>query len=207
MTTPTTEPVGVSVISRNGGPPAPSGNRALAQGHWEPAPPGVPATRSTYLDYLPGLYQESDFLGRFLLIFEHILSPVDRTIGNVSHFFDPDVTPSELLPWLASWLGVVLDARVPEERRRELVRAAPELYRWRGTKRGLREYLRLYTGIEPDISEPGLSDIASNRNQAFRFTVRMAIPRGAGIERSYVESIIDAEKPAFAACTLEITSA
>lgn len=197
----------MSVAARNGsGPPLlrrPAGHAAP----WEPAPPGVPATRSTYLDYLPGLYQESDFLGRFLLIFEHILSPVDRTIGNISHFFDPDVTPHEMLPWLGSWLGVVLDARVPEDRRRELITAAPELYRWRGTKRGLREYLRLYTGIEPEISEPGLSEIASNRNLAFRFTVRVRVPAGSNVQRSFIESIIDAEKPAFAACDLEIVPA
>ena len=123
MTTPTTEPPGVSVVSRDGSPPAVNGRRDLTHGSWEPAPAGVPATRSTYLDYLPGLYQESEFLGRFLLIFEHILSPIDRTIGNVSHFFDPDLAPAEMLPWLASWLGVVLDVRVPEERRRDLVRA------------------------------------------------------------------------------------
>lgn len=204
MTTPTTEPPGVSVVSRDGSPPAVNGRRDLTHGSWEPAPAGVPATRSTYLDYLPGLYQESEFLGRFLLIFEHILSPIDRTIGNVSHFFDPDLAPAEMLPWLASWLGVVLDVRVPEERRRDLVRAAPELYRWRGTKRGLREYLRLYTGIEPEITEPSLSEIASTRQLAFRFTVRMALPAGSPVEQSYIESIIDAEKPAFAACTLEV---
>lgn len=204
MTTPTTEPPGVSVVSRDGSPPAANGRRDLTHGSWEPAPAGVPATRSTYLDYLPGLYQESEFLGRFLLIFEHILSPIDRTIGNVSHFFDPDLAPAEMLPWLASWLGVVLDVRVPEERRRDLVRAAPELYRWRGTKRGLREYLRLYTGIEPEITEPSLSEIASTRQLAFRFTVRMALPAGSPVEQSYIESIIDAEKPAFAACTLEV---
>lgn len=166
----------------------------------------MPETRSSYLDFLPGIYQDSEFLGRFLLIFEHVLSPIERTVGNVSHFFDPDLTPPDLVPWLGSWLGVVVDARIPEERRRELVRAAPELFRWRGTRRGLREYLRLYTGVEPEISEPSLSEIAANRNQAFRFTVRLRLPQGVQIQRSFVESIIDAEKPAFAGCTLEITS-
>lgn len=207
MTTPTQQPIGVSVASRNGGGPPLARRDTRPAVPWEPAPPGVPATRSSYLDFLPGIYQESDFLGRFLLIFEHILSPVDRTIGNISHFFDPDLVPAEMLPWLGSWLGVVLDARVPEERRRELVRAAPELYRWRGTKRGLREYLRLYTGFEPEITEPTLSEIAANRSLAFRFNVRVQVPAGAPVQRSYIESIIDAEKPAFAACNLEIVTA
>ncbi len=207
MTTPTQQAVGVSVASRNGSLP-PSRNGSTTQAvPWEPAPPGVPATRSSYLDFLPGIYQGSDFLGRFLLIFEHILSPIDRTVGNVSHFFDPDLTPPEMVAWLGSWLGVVVDARVPEERRRELVRAAPDLYRWRGTRRGLREYLRLYTGYEPEITEPSLSEVAANRNQAFRFTVRIRVPQGSQVQRNFIEAIIDAEKPAFAACNLEILTA
>lgn len=208
MTTPTQDPVGVVVASGNGRvPPARPGGSSVPAIPWEPVPPGVPATRSNYLDYLPGIYQESEFLGRFLLIFEHILSPIDRTVANISHFFDPDLAPVDMVPWLGSWLGVVVDARIPEERRRELVRAAPDLYRWRGTRRGLREYLRLYTGIEPEVTEPTLSEIAANRSQAFRFIVRIKVPQGTTLDRSFIESIIDAEKPAFAACTLEITTA
>ena len=95
MTTPTEQAIGVSVTSHNGSGPPAARRTGLPARPWDPAPPGVPATRSTYLNYLPGLYQESDFLGRFLLIFEHILSPVDRTIGNVSHYLNPDLTPSQ----------------------------------------------------------------------------------------------------------------
>lgn len=195
-------------MARPGGVLPPSTNGAITFGaSWAPTPPGVPESRSSYLDFLPGIYQESDFLGRFLLIFEHILSPIERSVANISHFFDADITPEDFVPWLGSWLGVVVDARIPEERRRELVRAAPELYRWRGTKRGLRHYLLLYTGVEPEITEPSLSEIASNRNQAFRFTVRLRLPAGVQVQRAFIESIIDAEKPAFAGCILEITNA
>jgi hypothetical protein len=71
----------------------------------------------------------------------------------------------------------------------------------------MRHYLRLYTGIDPEITEPALSEIAANHNRAFRFTVTLRLPPGVQIQRSFVESIIDAEKPAFAACNLEIVSA
>ncbi len=207
MTTPTRRGRGETrVVAASAPPPRAPRPRRPVRPSYPPPPPGVPETRSSYLDYLPGIYQDSEFLGRFLLIFEHVLSPIERTVGNVSHFFDADLTPPDLVPWLGSWLGVVVDARIPEERRRELVRAAPELFRWRGTRRGLREYLRLYTGIEPEITEPTLSEIAANRNLAFRFTVRLRLPQGVQVQRSFVESIIDAEKPAFAGCTLEITS-
>lgn len=168
------------------------------------APPGVPRDVSSYLTYLPGIYQNNHFLGRFLLIFESILGPVDRTVENMHHYFDPFVTPPEAVDWLGTWVGLALDERWPEERRRELISEAVNLYQWRGTKHGLSEFLRLYTGVLPEIIEPTLREVANTRGRAFRFTVRITIPAGSRVSRSLIETIIDAEKPAFAACTLEL---
>lgn len=189
-------------VSTNGsGPPNVPGRWYVAD--WSPAPPGVPEFRSTYLELLPGIYHDSDFLARFLLIFEHILSPVDRTVANIPDYFDPGITPPEYVQWLASWLGVALDARWPEERQRAVVRAAPELFRWRGTRRGLAHFIELYTGTPPEIDQPTLREIAADRTRAHRFSVRVRVPRSAGLSRQLVESIIELEKPAFAACSLE----
>jgi phage tail-like protein len=167
-------------------------------------PPGVPEDRSSYLGYLPGIYHDNEFLARFLLIFEHILGPIDRTVANLHHYFSPDTVPSEAVNWLASWLGLVMDERMPEDSRREIIRSAAELYRWRGTRRGLARYLTLYTGIEPEIVEPTLSEVAASRNRGFRFTVRMSIPADSPVTRSMLEAIVESEKPAFAGCTLEL---
>lgn len=172
-----------------------------------PAIPGVPEWRSTYLDYLPGIYDGSDFLGRFLLIFESVLGPIDRTVGNLHHYFDPDVAPAEMLPWLGAWVGLVLDRRWPEARRRDLIRGAAELYRWRGTRRGLSTFVRLYSGITPEIVEPTSGEVAADRTRAFGFTLRMRVPAGQTVDRGMLQLIIDIEKPAFAACTLDIVPA
>jgi len=203
MTTPAA-PVARFDGSGGGPPPTVSPN-----GHHQPRPDpiGIPNDASTYLEHLPGIYQESHFLARYLLIFEHILNPIDRTVSNSWAYFDPGLTPEEFLPWLGSWLGLALDIRIPEENRRAVIQATPELWRWRGTKRGLREFIRLYTGVDPEIVEPSLSDIANNRNLAYRFTVRVALPVGSPVQRGYLETIVEAEKPAFAGCTLEITTA
>ncbi len=82
-----------------------------------PNAPGIPTDQSTYLKYLPPLYADDDFIGRFLLIFENILNPVSRTIDNLHHSFDPRLTPPEVLPWLSAWIGLALDERWPEEKR------------------------------------------------------------------------------------------
>ena len=95
------------------------------------------ATMSTYLKFLPAIYSESDFLGRFLMIFESIMGPLEGMSDNLKYYFDPGTTPSELLPWLASWIDLVLDESWPLERRRRLVKSAVELYQWRGTRHGL----------------------------------------------------------------------
>ncbi|HEY4720700.1 MAG TPA: FHA domain-containing protein, partial [Anaerolineae bacterium] len=71
-------------------------------------PIGMPTDQSSYLKYMPTVYGTSGFIGRFLMIFESILTPVDRQIGNLPYYFDPRMAPPDFLPWLAGWLGLVL---------------------------------------------------------------------------------------------------
>lgn len=188
---------------------APPGGNGRIPAAWDAGErlPGLPAThRSAYLQHLPGIYQDDDFLARFLLIFESILGPIDRMVGNIHHYFDPDITPPETLRWLASWLGVVLDPRWPEERQRDLVRGATDLYRWRGTRRGLSTVLRLATGARPDITEPTLTELSADPTRAFRFAVSLRLPAGQPVDEDLIASVIDLEKPAWAACDLTVTN-
>lgn len=173
--------------------------------------------RSSYLDYLPALFQDDEFMGRFLLIFESILQPLERTVDNMALYFDPLMVPNSLLPWLASWVDLVLDPAWPEERRRELVKSAAELYRWRGTKRGLTEYLRIYTGSSPEISDHipgmrldretrlGINSHLGSAGEGYHFTVAMEIDEKSEINTDTVRAIIDAQKPAHAVCTLHMS--
>ena len=88
-----------------------------------------------FLDYLPSIYRDDAFLARFLRIFEDVVAPVELTLENVHHYFDPRMTPETLLPWLATWVDLSLDENWPIEKRRELIRAGVELYQWRGGRR------------------------------------------------------------------------
>ncbi len=165
---------------------------------------------SSYLQYLPALYREDDFTGRFLRIFEDIIDPVEGTINNLHFYFDPGTTPESFIPWLASWVGLVLDERWPEARRQELINSAVELYRWQGTKRGLSQYLKIYTGVMPEIIEhtytppvhsesntqPGTSEPEGEKSQAFCFSVILNVPDAAKINIDIVRTIIETEKPA-----------
>ena len=174
--------------------------------------------QSSYLEYLPALYRDDELMGQFLLIFESILKPIENTVDNLAWYFDPLMIPDPLLPWLASWVDLTLDPTWPVERRRELVQSAAELYRWRGTKRGLADYLRIYTGSVPEISEytPGMSLDQETRlgintqlgssGGGHHFTVTLELDENSALNVNTVKAIIEAQKPAHAAYTLQITN-
>ena len=172
--------------------------------------------QSSYLEYLPALFREDEFMGQFLLIFESILKPIENTVDNLALYFDPLMIPESLLPWLAFWVDLTLDPTWPEERRRELVKSAVELYRWRGTKRGLTDYLRIYTGSVPEISEYipgmrldhetklGINTQLGSSGAGHHFTVTLELDADSEINVSTVKAIIEAQKPAHTIYTLQI---
>ena len=173
------------------------------------------SSQSSYLKYLPALYSESEFIGRFLLIFESVLGPLEEMIDNLAYYLDPGICPEEMLPWLASWMRLGLDESWPVERRRELVKSAAWLFQWRGTRRGLREFLRLYTGVEPviaedfggitlgDESELGRNTVLGGGNH-YVFTVTFEVEDPEMIKVDRVRTIIETEKPAHAGYVLQV---
>ena len=100
------------------------------------------------LQHLPGLYRRdaspgTPFLQRYLALFDGVLSELGaKAVARVA-LVDPQSTPAELLPWLASFLGLVLDERWSESARRTLVAEATDLFRRRGTVAGLKRFLEI----------------------------------------------------------------
>jgi phage tail-like protein len=114
--------------------------------------------RRGYLENLPAIYRRSDAVGRNLVrdlcfLFEHMFDSVEVNLNDGWRFYDPHVTPIEFLTWLSGWTAFSLDLDWPEAEKRALIKRAVDLYRIRGTKRGLALFLRLFTGHEPDIEE------------------------------------------------------
>ncbi len=154
--------------------------------------------RSRLLGYLPEVYAESPFLEGFLRTLESIWTPLERQIDQLYAYFDPYLAPAEFLPWLGTWVDLVLDENWPEARRRELIGRAADLYRRRGTARELRDYLAIYLGVEPEIVEDG------DDNNPFHFTVVIRVPDPGAVDEERVRHIIEEEKPAHTTYTLRL---
>jgi phage tail-like protein len=107
---------------------------------------------SSYLDHLPALFRDQEFLGRFLLAFETMLSGrgervgLESEIGRIADYLDPMTADPEFLPWLSDWVALTLRADWPEATRRSFLAQIVPLYRLRGTAAGLQRMLELYTG-------------------------------------------------------------
>lgn len=197
--------------------PRPAGEPASVSGRLLVLPPGATALRSRLLEYLPAIYRSDEFLSRFLLIFQSLVDPIEQRIDSTHHYLDPDLTPSRFLPWLASWVGCDLDPSLDEPRQRELIRQAVELSRWKGTRRGLREELRIRTGGRALIVEnfDGLrlgqdACLGLNTHLGVRrdhcIAVTLASDEPATLDQRQIDALIHAAKPAHVGHVARIVS-
>jgi len=110
-----------------------------------------------YLSRLPKTYsrdeQAASFLFRFLAPIAGVLGETEARAVARLVLVDPWAAPSEILPWLAGFVGLVLDERITICRRRQLIAEAVPLLRMRGTKRGLRRFIEIAIGIPVHVIE------------------------------------------------------
>jgi len=180
--------------------------------------------RSLYLNFLPDVYREVDFIGRLLKIFEEAFEPDVRAESMLWAHLNPRTAPIAWLPFLAHWVGWPLAPGLSIAKQRELIATAMELYRWRGTRKGLRQYLHLFTDLPLDeglpeedkhisIQEVGgrgfvLGEARIGRDavvggmQRYHFLVLLQGNRAHPLDERLIRKIIEQEKPAF--CSYEL---
>ncbi|MBN1439686.1 MAG: hypothetical protein JW929_09775 [Anaerolineales bacterium] len=98
----------------------------------------------------------ADFTDRFLSLYETTLRGLEYRIDALGRYFDPLSAPAEsaekdrldFLTWLGTWIGVALDRRWPERKRRLFLKRAGSLFRLRGTLTGMWRVLAFYLGME-----------------------------------------------------------
>lgn len=187
---------------------------------------------SGLLESLPALFQEDrrfgapNFLGRFLLGFEQILlglgeaaePGLEETIARLYRYFEPGAdraegerAPQEFLQWLAGWVALTLREDWDELRQRDLIAKAAPLYRLRGTKRGVEEFLRIYTRLGASVDELNAAlqigvhstvgtDTVLGGGAPFFFRVRVNLPEidleQIRAQDAIARAIVDLQKPA-----------
>lgn len=184
------------------------------------------------LSYLPAIYEEvaqqkDSPLRTLLLISDLFFSEVERTIDEIDKYFDPSRAPSQdqrnFLSWLASWLALTLDERWPDKKKRYFVRNAAQIYRYRGTTKGLKFMLNQFFDEPVDVeikewawvegmeierySTIGVDTTLTENldlNHCFKVIWRRPSPGDSDEFKSKMRTLIDLEKPAHTRCYFNI---
>jgi hypothetical protein len=143
------------------------------------------AAPSEYLRFLPevlrGTEGDAGFLGRYLMVFEALLTgrddvptadavaALEQTISAMPSLMDPGLTPvakesagppptppvltSPFLDFLGRWVALTFDQNWGLDKRREWLRRIVPLYKQRGTAAGLSAYLAMFVGSQARVEE------------------------------------------------------
>jgi phage tail-like protein len=116
-----------------------------------------PARSERWLvDQLPVGMTESDFFVRFVGLFQEVASTLLDDADLVEHIADTAVTPVPMLPYLAGWIGVdSIDASLPEDLQRLIVRSSARSLAHRGTVAGLRDFVEMLSGATASVRDGG----------------------------------------------------
>ncbi|MCU1593827.1 MAG: phage tail protein [Frankiales bacterium] len=108
------------------------------------------------LAQLPVGMVEDDFFVRFVSIFQELATSLLEGADNIDSVLDPTVAPDSMVRWLGSWIGTdTIDPTLPVELQRRTVRTAARTLAWRGTRRGLVEFLTLLSRSDVEVEDSG----------------------------------------------------
>lgn len=141
-------------------------------------------------------------LAALLAVMEALQAPAEEVLAGLDAYFSPYRAPDEFVPFLARWTDLAwLLADAPEQpfaaglgRLREVIAAAADLSRARGTAAGLVRFLETATGLSGFVIEEAVPG-ADGRPRAFHMRVRP--PAGAEPYRALIVQIVEMEKPVY----------
>lgn len=169
------------------------------------------------IKYLPSVFQiedqrNNDFLKRYLWIIKEVFDSIGYKLDKLDDYFNPMAAPLDFLNWIATWFAVDVNFSVSEEKIRYLIKEIVLLYQWRGTSLGLKKFLEIITGYEPEIleSEKPITEYIVQENKlvervimddvmtASYFTVHFPVPvRTFDLDMiKKINEVIKSEKPA-----------
>ncbi|MGB4912729.1 MAG: phage tail protein [Candidatus Dechloromonas phosphoritropha] len=171
-------------------------------------------------DSSPTGAQEPSAVLRLLAVIDPMFADFELLLDDLSDYFDPLLAREDFLPWLASWTALVLRADWSAAQKREVLTRIIPLYRKRGTKAGLEEYLKIYAGDgvsildELDPMQVGVTAtvgvdtvVEGLPAHFFRANVAFTTPDPAELSRktASVRAVLDIEKPAHTYYNLSIS--
>jgi phage tail-like protein len=165
------------------------------------------------LERLPAVYLDDDFAARLTSALDDVLAPIFLTLDCFAGYLDPRLAPEDFVAWLADWVALAVDERWSAAQTRELVAHAVRLHGWRGTKRGLADYVRLLTGGEVEIADSGVCAWSDRAGAPIpgdgppQVTLRVSVHNRDSVDQRRLREAVAEIVPAHVRLTLEVVTA
>lgn len=178
--------------------------------------------RADIQELLPEVMQRTvrpeTLLFGLLEVMEGLQEPSESRLDKLDSYFDPRRCRDEFVPFLARWVN--LESLLQEDsgpavsggrtlstglgRLRELIAAASQLSRWRGTAKGLLAFLQTATGT----AGFRIDERVQGQDGRLRpFHIRVTAPAATRMHRVLLEKIIELEKPSYVTYELRFEEA
>lgn len=144
-------------------------------------------------------------LGAMLGAMAALQTPAEVAIDHLPATLDVHRTPDRFVAFLARWVDLS-DVLGAEEvygpgtgQLRQLVASAAQLARWRGTSRGLQQFLETATGVAGFTID---EEIPGSDGEPRPYHIAVRVPAAATTYRELVATIVEAEKPVYVTAEL-----
>jgi phage tail-like protein len=158
---------------------------------------GKPVRSPQWLvNQLPVGMLQSDFFVRFASIFQEVAGSLLDGADQIEHVPDATVTPVPLVGLLGSWIGVdTIDASLPDELQRLILRSSSKALAHRGTIKGLLGYLEMLSGDAAEVVDGGGIWIEGDAPEDFAW-VRMSVQGTGHLSEDEFVALVRDEVPA-----------
>jgi len=151
---------------------------------------------------LPGMYLDDPFTQQLCAGLDVVLAPVLCALDNMSTYLDLSMTPDDMLPWLGTWVGLMIDPGQRPAKQRELLRSATMRHGWQGTAHGLEMAVQALFGLRVEIVESGAAAWSTSSQDPLpgeripAVIVRVFPDADSDVDDDRLDAVVAAIKPA-----------
>jgi phage tail-like protein len=162
------------------------------------------------LDTMPSVYSTDPLAESLCASGDEVLAPIFATLDCLTAYLDPRTTPSDMLDWLAGWVGISLAGQHEPARKRDLILAGIGMLPWRGTVQGVRETIAAAFDGDVEVIESGATTASSTPNSAPGgrripiLVVRVTVDSEEAVDEQSLDELVDAVKPAHVPHRVEV---
>lgn len=155
-------------------------------------------------EQLPRAMTADPVLLGFVSAFEELADTVRARIDSIEHQVDAGLATPEMLQFLASWLGLMLEPTDPPPYQRALVHQVGRLLGWRGTRHGIEGLLEAATGARVTVTDGGGVFGKGDQIPPPDPVVRVQLDHTGHLTERQVRAFLEAELPLGARAEIDV---